>query len=143
MNLAQPERHPLMVWLSLAVLIGTLSATVVCAESYVWEDYRVPFKQTFRFSTAETALVRVTLPADVLSASDRLQMHCQIDKTSPWVRPYLMVNNNRNARYYLGGNGRVSIRTDHLKAGENELVFRDQTTTGDLIFVYALQFQIP
>lgn len=139
----QLKRNHLIGCLLLVVLIGTFTATIAQAESYVWEDYWVPFKRTFSFSTAEKAVVRVTIPADVVSASDRLQMVCEIDKNNPRLRPYLIVNNNRSALYYLGDIGLVGIRSNHLKAGENELLFGDQTTTGDLIFVYTLQFHLP
>lgn len=130
----------LFTWLCLPVVIGSLSATVSYAKTYAWEDYSEPFKQTFRFSTTETAVVRVTLPAAFLSASDRIPLFCRMDETSPALRPYLIVNNNRAAFYYLGGNGIVNIRSAHLKAGVNELSFGDQTTTGDLIFISEMHF---
>ena len=113
------------------------------AGTYVWEDFTVPFKQTIRFSTAETAIVRVTIPAGVTTASDRVPIICRIEQNSPWLRPYMIVNNNRAAFYYLGENGVVSIRSEHLKAGPNEFLFGDQTTTGDLIFIYELRFHSP
>lgn len=69
-------------------------------------------------------------------------MICQMEKNSPRLRPYLMVNNDRRALYYLGGNGVISIRSDHLKVGENEFLFGDQTSSGDLIFIHELRFQI-
>ena len=133
----------LMGCLWVVALIGSTSAVVSHAATLDWEDFGVPFKQTFSFSTAETVIVRVTIPAEVLSGSERVSIFCRIDKNSPRLRPYLMVKNKRGAFYYLGGNGVVNIRSEHLKAGVNELLFGDQTTTGDLIFVYELRLHNP
>ena len=135
---------PNLMWrLWMVVLIVTASVVVSHAGTYVWEDFTVPFKQTIRFSTAATAIVRVTIPAGVTTASDRVPIICRIEQNSPWLRPYMIVNNNRAAFYYLGENGIVSIRSEHLKAGPNEFLFGDQTTTGDLIFIYELRFHSP
>lgn len=133
----------LMGCLWMVALMVSTSAVVSHAATLNWEDFRVPFKQTFSFSTAETVSVRVTLPAEVLTRSEHVSIFCRIDKNSPRLRPYLMVNNNRNAFHYLRGNGVVNIRSEHLKAGLNELLFGDQTTTGDLIFVYELRLHNP
>ena len=66
-----------------------------------------------------------------------------MEKNSPRLRPYLIVNNNHAAFYYLGGNGVVNLKTDHLVEGENELIFGDQTSSGDLIFVYEMRLDLP
>jgi hypothetical protein len=132
------------VLLCMATLLATLSAGVVSAGTYAWEDIRTPFKQTFRFSTAETATVQVTIPETVLGASDRVTIFYNIDWTSPRLRPYLLVNGNRQAFYFLGRfNGTVTIRSEHLVAGVNALRFADQTATGDLIFIYELRYVRP
>lgn len=136
-------RNLMMGCLWVVVLMGSTSAVVSHAATLDWGDFRVPFKQTFSFSTAETVIVQVTIPAEVLTGSEWVSIFCRIDKNSPRLRPYLIVNNNRNAFHYLGGNGVVNIRSEHLQAGVNELLFGDQTTTGDLIFVYELRFHNP
>ncbi len=130
--------------LCMVIIIATLPASVACAETYDWEDIRTPFKQTFRFSTANTATVRVTIPETVLTVSDRVRIFCNIQATSPRVRPYLLVNNHREAFYFLGRvSGTINIRADHLVAGVNELRFADQTATGDLIFIFELRYVRP
>jgi hypothetical protein len=127
-----------IVWITLFAPL-----TISLAETYVWDDISVPLKQTFRFSTAESAIVHITMPAEVLTQPDRIHFFFRIDEYKPSLRPYLMVNGNRDAFYYLGGNGMVKIRSDHLKAGKNELRFGDQTSTGDAIFVHEIRYQAP
>jgi hypothetical protein len=130
--------------LGLMILFGSLLAGAAWAGTYVWEDIRTPFKQTLRFSTAETATVQVTIPEAVLTASERVTIFFNIDPTRPRLRPYLLVNDNRAAFYFLGwSNGTVDIRSKHLVAGVNELRFGDQTATGDLIFIYELRYVKP
>ena len=135
-------RRNLMVCVLIIAVISALFSGFAHAGNYTWDDYRLPFKQTFRFSTAASALVRVTLPDGVVDASARIPMICRMEKNSPRLRPYLIVNNDRRALYYLGGNTLISIRSDHLKVGENEFLFGDQTSSGDLIFIYELRFQM-
>ena len=117
----------------------TVFTTVAFGETYTWEDIKVPFKQTFRFSINETPVVRVKIPHNILASSGRVSIFLDIEKTSGRLRPYMIVNNNRRALYYLGGNGIVNIRPDHLNEGENEFLFGDQTLTGDLIFIYEMR----
>ena len=52
-------------------LISPLWVSTSKADTLVWDDMSVPFKQTFRFSTAETAIVHITIPAEVLTQSGR------------------------------------------------------------------------
>jgi len=122
-----------------ALCLMVVTAADAHAETFTWEDIKEPFNQTFRFSRAEAAVVQVSIPRDVLASSGRVSIFLNIDKNRPRLRPYMIVNNNREALYYLGGNGIVNIRSGHLKAGVNELHFRDQTITGDLIFVYEMR----
>ena len=130
--------------LCMAIIFAALTASVAQAATYAWEDIDRPFKQTFRFSTAKTATVRVTIPEAVLNASDRLTIFYRIEPTSARLRPYLLVNSRREAFYFLRRfNGTVNIRRDHLVVGVNELRFDDQTSTGNLIFIYELRYVNP
>jgi hypothetical protein len=122
-----------------ALCLTVLTAADAHGETFTWEDIKEPFNQTFRFSRAEAAVVQVSIPSDVLAASGRVSIFLDIDKNRPRLRPYMIVNNNRDAFYYLGGNGIVNIQSGHLTVGVNELLFRDMTITGDLIFVYEMR----
>jgi hypothetical protein len=98
---------------------------------------------TVRFSTKESAIVRVTMPSDILSASDRIPIFCRIDEYNPRLIPYMIVNGNRKAFYYVGGDGIVNIRSDHLRPGKNELLFSEQSTTGVIIFIHEMRHLQP
>ena len=143
MGLFPIHQWPAIKWMLMAVMVTICLTGVGRAETYRWEDVSQPFKQTFRFSTAATAVIRVSIPARVLAESGRISLVCRMEKNSPRLRPYLIVNKKRAAFYYLGGNGVVNLKAEHLVAGENELMFGDQTSTGDLIFVYDMRFHLP
>jgi hypothetical protein len=113
------------------------------AETHIWKDLAVPFKQTFRFSTTESAVVRFTVPSDMITASNRIPIFCRIDEYNPRLVPYLIVNGNRKAFYYLVGNGTVNIRSEHLRPGQNELLFSEQSSTGDVIFIHEIRHLQP
>ena len=132
------------IWvLCLISFICPISASISHAETYIWDDITAPFKQTFRFSTTESAIVRVTMPPDILTASDRIPLFCRIDDYNPRLTPYIIVNGNRKAFYYLGGDGIVNIRSDHLRPGQNELLFSEQSTTGDILFIHEMRHLQP
>jgi hypothetical protein len=123
--------------------ISSMSVSVSFAETYMWEDLAVPFKQTFRFSATEFAEVHVTIPSDMLTASSRIPIFMRLVDYNPSRNPYMIVNGNRKAFYYLGGNGIVNILSKHLRTGENELLFSEQSTTGDTIFIYEMRHLQP
>ena len=123
--------------------ISPLWISTSLAETLDWDDISVPFKQTIRFSTAQSAVVHITIPEEILTKSDRVAFFFRIEDHKPSLRPYVVVNGNRAALYYLGGNGIVRIRSDHLKTGKNELRFGDQTTTGDDIFIREIRYEAP
>lgn len=132
-----------LCFLGISFFISPLWISISLAETHGWDDISVPFKQTIRFSTAEPAVVHITIPAEILTKSDRVAFFFRIEDHKPSLRPYVVVNGNREAFYYLGGNGIVKIRSDHLKTGKNELRFGDQTSTGDVIFIREIRYQAP
>jgi len=131
-----------MVWV-VVVFSMTVSMGIADAQTHVWADVAVPFNQTLRFSTTHTARIRVSIGEEMLAASDRLKLVYDLEKTTPWTHPYLIVNDNRSAFYYLGEGGVVHIRAAHLRSGENSLCFADQSTTGDTVFIYEMRIQLP
>ena len=132
-----------LCFLGISFLISPPWISISLAETHVWDDISVPFKQTLRFSSTESAVVHVTIPGEILSKSDQIAFFIRIDEYKSSLSPYLIVNGNRDAFYYLGGNGIVKIRSGHLKTGKNELRFGDQTSTGDVIFVREIRYQAP
>ena len=129
--------------LSIFFCISPVLVSICFAETYVWDDLTVPFTQTFRFSSTRSSIVQITISPEILTKSDRVHIFCRIANKKPSLRPYMVVNGNRAAFYYLGGNGIVRIKSDHLKIGKNELLFSEQSTTGDVIFIHEMQYQQP
>jgi len=137
------------------IVLSLFLCPAVLAKTFQWSDYRVPFTQEFRVSTAVD--IMVNLPAPLLAELKEITMvveHKGIgDDGTGTLRGLLSVNKQSFWKTYSFGNGeftyepiRVSLKITDLKPGENKLHFtlhRGGNAISGWFTITALRFELP